>query len=38
MYFILLLAVVKLLTLYSIKCNLNYLNAHPIKNNPIYAT
>ena len=38
MYFTLLFLVIKLLALYSVKYNLNYLSAYPVKNNPAYAT
>ena len=38
MYFTLLFLVIKLLALYSIKYNLNYLSIYSIKNNPAYAT
>ena len=38
MYFILLFLVIKLLALYSVKYSLNYLNAYPIKNSPVYTT
>ena len=38
MYFTLLFLVVKLLALYSIKYNLNYLSIYPVRNSPVYTT